>query len=89
MDIKELREQIDEIDSKIVALLDRRFEIVKNIGKEKARRGISIESAKRESEILSAISDKAANSVAVQNIYAYIFKESKQVQRAQLLDKDE
>lgn len=55
MGIEELRQQIDAIDSRILELLNRRAEIVVQVGKEKAREKLSFHSPEREGEILDRL----------------------------------
>ncbi|ASJ17567.1 chorismate mutase [Pyrococcus kukulkanii] len=50
--IKSLREQIDEIDREIIALLERRLEIARQIGEIKKSLGLPIEDKSREEEVL-------------------------------------
>ena len=58
--ITKWRSEIDEINSKILDLLNKRIEIVKKIGKRKKQLGIPIVDAKREKEIYEKL-DKLAD----------------------------
>lgn len=60
------RKEIDSIDKKIMKLLERRFNIVKEIGIYKKENKIEIEDKKREKEIYIKI--KAKNSKINKNI---------------------
>lgn len=51
--IRELRRLIDEIDREIIKLLDRRMEIVHEIGRVKKLYGVSIKDGSREKEVLA------------------------------------
>ncbi|MFP4001543.1 MAG: chorismate mutase [Candidatus Natronoplasma sp.] len=50
--IHELRERIDEIDEKILKLLDKRAAVAKEIGEIKKEKDISITDTEREKEVL-------------------------------------
>ncbi len=50
--IHELRGRIDEIDEKVLKLLDERVAVAKEIGKMKRERGVSITDTDREEEVL-------------------------------------
>lgn len=50
--IHELRERIDEIDEKMLKLLDERVAVAKEIGKMKRERGVSITDTDREKVVL-------------------------------------
>ncbi|MGQ0542640.1 MAG: chorismate mutase [Blastocatellia bacterium] len=83
MRLEECREHIDHIDTKILALLNRRAEIAKEIGTLKLRSGLPIVDPEREANILRSIcrdnpgdlSDEAAA-----RIYQQILLESRQIQ---------
>lgn len=68
MNIKNLREQIDIIDDQIIELLEKRFELIKQIAPYKEH----LTDEKRENEILKKI-----NNPFIQDIYREIFKNSK------------
>jgi chorismate mutase len=55
--VKELRKQIDEIDREMVELLDKRVEIVKEIGRLKRSRGTEIFDPEREMKVLDNVSN--------------------------------
>jgi chorismate mutase/prephenate dehydratase len=55
MGIEELRRQIDAIDSRILELLNRRAEIVIQVGKEKAKENAAFHSPEREEEIFDRL----------------------------------
>lgn len=75
-----LRNKIDDIDNEIIALLDSRFELSKEIGKEKAKENIAITDQNREKEIL-AKTEKAKNKDAIKTTYKTIFEQSKKIQK--------
>lgn len=53
--LSEKREMIDDIDKKIVALLEKRYECVSDIKKIKQAEGISILDCQREDEVLEKV----------------------------------
>lgn len=84
MDIKDYRNQIDNIDNDIGALLNERLNVCREIGKLKKEKNISIADESREREILekiSAFGDNEDNKKAICNIYKKIFEEAKGLQK--------
>lgn len=79
--LKEDREILDEIDKKIIDLLEDRMRIVKEVGHYKLSNNISIEDKNREKNIIekleTEIDDEFKN--IVDPIYRQIFKESKKL----------
>lgn len=80
MNIKYLRNNIDEIDENIISLLESRFLVSENIGKIKKEQGLPVLDNKREDEIFSKIKDKNFEK-EIANIYKCILEESKKVQK--------
>ncbi len=74
--LAKLREKIDKTDQKIAQLLEKRLEIVKEIGKHKAKLGIKIADKKREKEVLSKMDMEYKK-----NIFKCIIEESKKAQQ--------
>ena len=74
--IAELRQKIDEIDEKILLLLKERFEIVKEIGREKRKHGMPLRDLERENQKYKQITEKALklklNPEAVREVYREI-----------------
>ncbi|MCR5687815.1 MAG: chorismate mutase [Lachnospiraceae bacterium] len=60
-DIKKLREQIDEIDSKIIKLYEERMDVARAIGEYKMENGLPIYDEKREDEKLDAVFAAVSN----------------------------
>jgi chorismate mutase len=54
-----LRANIDQIDEKIIKLIAKRSEIVKNIGKVKNEKNLSIKDIKREKEKIALLNKSA------------------------------
>jgi len=52
MNLKELRDNIDEIDQKIIRLLEKRFAIVEDVAKLKKSQNLEIEDGDREKDVL-------------------------------------
>ena len=80
-DLKEDRKILDEIDSKIIALLEKRMEIIKEVGSYKLRNNLKIEDKNREKSIIENL-EKVINPEfknIVEPIYNEIFKESKKI----------
>jgi len=57
--LKELREEIDEIDNKLTMLLHKRVETAKKIGEIKKERGLSIKDREREKKVIEKVVDKS------------------------------
>ena len=87
--LDKLRHQIDQIDDQIMKLLEERFLLTNQIGKEKLKNKIEITNQDREEEILSKAYD-FKNQKAIKSIYQKMFKISKDMQRlnSYLLIKD-
>jgi chorismate mutase len=58
MPIEELREKIDRVDSRIVALLEERVDLAKKIGEAKKKHGLPISDPKREQDVLIKVGAK-------------------------------
>ncbi|WP_048056129.1 chorismate mutase [Pyrococcus sp. ST04] len=72
--LKSLRREIDEIDRQIIALLEKRLDIARQIGEIKKNLGLPIEDKEREVEILSRAG-------RFREIFEKILEVSKDVQR--------
>lgn len=78
-----LRQNIDNIDDKIMELLIQRLAIVKDIGKLKKTKNIPIEDKSREKIIIDNIEERyllEPHREFLKSIYNSIFKESKNIQ---------
>jgi len=79
-DLNNLRNEIDEIDEKIVRLLLERFDAVRNVAEYKKIHGLEIFQKDREIEVLKKISEKINNpkyKKYILQIYAEILETSK------------
>ncbi len=71
------RKEIEDVDSKVFELLEKRFLIVEKIGKIKKENNIKVLDRKREEEIIEkAINSSKLSPEFVKKIYKLIFKES-------------
>lgn len=78
------RVQIDEIDTKLVTLLLKRFEITDEIGRYKLKNKLPILNKSRERELLESIKAQLRNKIDTESIieiYKEILKQSKKRQR--------
>ncbi len=78
-EIIKLRQEIDEIDNKMMNLLERRYVLTNKIGIKKKQSKIQILDANRESQIFNKIS-KYSHSPQIRHIYNAILNESKKDQ---------
>ncbi len=84
LDLKDYREQIDEIDREIVALLTKRFGIVKSIADYKKKNNLQILDKKREKVVLEEKLNLAQKNNLdeefVVDIFEKIMEQSKKIQ---------
>ncbi|MDO5040509.1 MAG: prephenate dehydratase domain-containing protein [Peptoniphilus sp.] len=81
MDLKELREQINEIDKNILEAFTERMEVSREIAKVKKEKGLSLENKVREREILDGITEKTGDlSHYARLLYSTLFDLSKSYQ---------
>ncbi len=84
MKLEELRLQIDEIDEKIVSLVEDRMKVAGKIAEYKKENGLSVLDAKREAEKLDSVCEKADECFKpyVRELYLLMFKLSREYQSA-------
>ena len=58
IELKGLRRKIDQIDLKLLRLLEKRWETAKKIGKLKRKKGVRYYDKKREDEIIKRVTSK-------------------------------
>ena len=58
MPIEDLRNRIDEVDEKILKLLEKRIELAKKIGKVKKENGMEVYDPEREGKVLGRLTSK-------------------------------
>ena len=83
-DIGVLRQAIDEIDEKILDLINRRLSLAKQIGEFKKEGNIQIKDSGREEEILNRLLAKNSgpvNADGLRKIFEAIITEGRNVQR--------
>tara|TARA_B100001996_G_scaffold103129_2_gene77463 strand:- start:13315 stop:13578 length:264 start_codon:yes stop_codon:yes gene_type:complete len=80
--IKELRNEIDSIDDRIIKLLEERSLVSKYIGKIKQSSGKEVLDSEREKEIIDrlALNTKILNKKSLHLIFKNIFKVSRKIQ---------
>ena len=83
MRLEESRKQIDEIDSEIVALLNRRALVSRHIGELKTRAGLPVADSEREEVVLRKVVRDNAGDIdagSLIRIYREVLKESRRIQ---------
>ena len=82
MDMKNYRQEIDEIDKQLVDLLVRRMKVSENIGRYKAENNLPVFDAKREREKLNELAELAGEDYenVTDTIYPLIFDVSRSLQ---------
>ncbi len=82
--LKNLRQNIDDIDEKILNLLENRMRIVREVGDLKQELDISVEDLNRENEIIQRLTQHSSGKLSENQlirIFTTVFKSSKQIQR--------
>lgn len=74
------RSKIDEIDDKIMSLLEERYNISEEIGQAKSKSNSDVLDLKREKKILDKAS-QYSHSTQIEAVYQSIFIQSKELQR--------
>ena len=83
MELAELREQLNGIDRQLVELLDRRFNISRQVGQVKKEKGLPVLDQSREQAILDRNREwlkDSGNADQVERIFVEIFSESRGLQ---------
>jgi chorismate mutase/prephenate dehydratase len=83
-DISALRQAIDEVDEKILDLINQRLSLAKQIGDFKKQAGLQITDSGREKEILNRLLEKNDGPMGpdgLSNIFEAIIAEGRNVQR--------
>lgn len=82
--MKQIRNQIDGIDTEILKLLKKRMSFVIKLGKLKKKNGMPIADKKREEEMMKKLEKQSKkinlNAEFIKKIYKNIFKESRKAQ---------
>lgn len=82
--ILKLRQSIDEIDEKILSLLEERMKISVQVGELKSKLDVPIEDSQRETDIIERLTNNAKGTLTEEQlirIFKAVFKSSKQIQR--------
>lgn len=82
--LDEKRERIDEINNSIIALLDERFQLSKEIGNIKKEINMKVLDTSREKIIIENIKDSlrdSENTNEILNVFQSILKESRNIQQ--------
>ena len=78
--LKDLRQELDEIDNDLIDLLAKRMKICRNIGEYKKENGMTIVQTRRYSEILDKRGAQGSllgiDTVCIKNIFEHIHEES-------------
>ena len=81
MDLLELRNQIDEIDSQLIPLLMKRMDIAKDVAAYKIEHGIPVLNAQREQEILDKVAKECGEQGdAIKTIFSATMDASREIQ---------
>jgi chorismate mutase-like protein len=91
--LEECRVRIDDLDRRIVELLNERTRVVENIGRVKRSAEIPIYEPRREDQVFDNISQASADGPltkeAVRRIYERIIDEMRMVQRIRMVERGE
>ena len=81
MKLDDLRTQIDLIDKKLVALLEKRFDLAKDISKVKREQNLPVLNKERENEVLDKVSSLSSNyKDETSLVFSYLMDISKEIQ---------
>jgi chorismate mutase/prephenate dehydratase len=88
LNLQEIRENLDDIDSRIIELFSRRMRLVKDVAAYKKAHGLPILDAGREERILDRVSEKAGDELApyARRVYETMFAVSREYQAERLKD---
>lgn len=86
-ELEQLRNQINQVDERLVALLKQRFEIVEAVARTKQASGTPVFDPTRERAVLKRVVDLVANEdyqPAVAQVFTTIMDQAKQLERKKL-----
>ena len=86
-ELEQLRNQINQVDERLVALLKQRFEIVEAVARTKQASGAPVIDPTRERAVLKRVVDLVANEdyqPAVAQVFTTIMDQAKQLERKKL-----
>ena len=84
MDIEDWRNEIDNIDEQLVALLNRRANCAIEVGRVKRERGIEIYQPNREQQVIrhaNSVNKGPLDEAAIRRLFERIIDESRRVER--------
>ena len=86
LDLQEIRNKIDDIDSQMILLFSRRMRLVSEVAAYKKEKGLPILDQGREDAILERLAHMAGEEMApyVKRMYQTLFAVSREYQAAQL-----
>ena len=87
--LEELRERLDEIDSQIVDLYEKRMEVCEKVGEYKVKSGRKVFDRQREREKLADVASKVTddfNKKGIQELYQQLMSISRKLQYQQLVE---
>ncbi len=90
--INNVRTKIDEIDTKLLYLLNQRAEIVLDLAKEKIKKGLKLYDPEREKEIFVRMTEKNPGPLApeaIVRLFERIIDESRSLERVKVYNKSE
>ena len=79
--IEQLRKQIDEIDNKILQLIEQRMKIAEDVAKCKNKNNMPITDSNRENEILEKLAGKTKYPGLVESVWKALISQSKSIQK--------
>lgn len=88
--INNVRSQINEIDTKLLYLLNQRAEIVLDVAKEKIKKGLKLYDPEREKEIFVRMTEKNPGPLApeaIVRLFERIIDESRSLERIKVYNK--
>ena len=86
-ELEQLRNQINQVDERLVALLKQRFEIVEAVARTKQASGAPVFDLTRERAVLKRVVDLVANEdyqPVVAQVFTTIMDQAKQLERKKL-----
>lgn len=88
MNLEELREKIDETDSKILSLFERRMKLCEEVADYKAKNNLPVFQGGREKQVLEKIAQKSSHDMEAANrlLFSQIMEISKCLQREKLTE---
>jgi chorismate mutase len=83
-ELRQLRDEIDEIDEAIVELLARRLRLVMKVGEYKRANGLAVYDAERERDLLARVANAAPSPLEpamAQRIFQCVIQESRDLEK--------